>query len=73
MRKHLEAGVQQPLKSRRAVLKDAVLVKADGRATPAAQEARRLKPNIDLSYWSGDRATDNRALAYDREGGKHTV
>ena len=53
-RKHLEAGAQPTLKGRRVVLKDVVLVKADGRETPVSQEARRLKPNINLSFWSGE-------------------
>ena len=51
-----------------------MLVKADGRETPVAQEARRLKPNIDLSFWSGETERQkNRVFAYDREGGKHTI
>ena len=54
VRKHLEAGVQPTLKGRRVVLKDVVLVRADGKETPVAQEARRLKPNINLSFWSGE-------------------
>ena len=54
MRRHLEAGVEPTLKGRRAVLKDVVLVKANGRETPVVEEARRLVPNIDLSYWSGE-------------------
>ena len=54
VRKHLEAGVQPTFKGRRVILKDVVLVKADGRETPVAEEARRLEPNIDLSFWSGE-------------------
>ena len=54
VRKHLEAGVQPTLKGRRVVLKDVVLVKADGRETPVSQEVRRLKPNSNLSFWSGE-------------------
>ena len=54
VRKHLEEGVSPSLKGRRAVLKDVVLVRADGRETPVAIEARRLKPNIDLCFWSGE-------------------
>ena len=54
MRKHIEAGVQPSLKGRRVVLKDVVLVKADGRETPAAKEARRLRPTINLIFWSGE-------------------
>ena len=54
VRKHLEAGAQPTLKGRRVVLKDVVLVKADGRETPVSQGARRLKPNINLSFWSGE-------------------
>ena len=54
VRRHLGAGLQPSLKGRRAVLKDVVLVRADGRETPVVEEARRLKPNTDLSYWSGE-------------------
>ena len=50
VRKHLEAGGRPTLKGRRVVLKDVVLVRADGRETPVAQEARRLKPHINLSF-----------------------
>ena len=49
-RKHIEAGVLPSLKGRRIVLKHVVLAKADGRETPVAQEARRLRPNINLSF-----------------------
>ena len=74
VRKHLEAGVRPTLKGRRVVLKDVVLVRADGRETPVAEEARRLKPNINLSFWSGEtERQNNRVFAYDREGQKHTV
>ena len=70
VRRHLEAGLQPSLKGRRAVLKDVVLVRADGRETPVVEEARRLKPNINLSYWSGETERQkNRVFAYDREGG----
>ena len=73
-REHLEAGVEPSLKGRRVVLKDVVLVRADGRETPVAQEARRLRPNINLSFWSGETERDkNRVFAYDRDGQKHTV
>ena len=51
---HLEAGVKPSLKGRRVVLKDVVLVRADGTETAAAAEARRLRPNINLSFWSGE-------------------
>ena len=51
---HLEAGVKPSLKGRRIVLKDVVLVRADGTETAGAAEARRLKPNINLSFWSGE-------------------
>ena len=70
----MEAGIQPSLKGRRVVLKDVVLVRADGSEAPVAQEARRLKPNIDLSFWSGEAERhENRVFAYDREGQKHTV
>ena len=70
VRRHLEAGLQPSLKGRRVVLKDVVLVRADGRETPVVEEARRLKPNINLSYWSGETERQkNRVFAYDREGG----
>ena len=69
-RRHLEADVGPSLKGRRVVLKDVVLVRADGRETPVVEEARRLKPNINLSYWSGETERQkNRVFAYDREGG----
>ena len=51
---HLEAGVKPSLKGRRIVLKDVVLVRADGTETAGAAEARRLRPNINLSFWSGE-------------------
>ena len=71
---HLEAGVKPSLKGRRVVLKDVVLVRADGTETAAAAEARRLRPNINLSFWSGETERQrNRVFAYDREGGRHTV
>ena len=54
VRKHLEAGVQHSVKGKRVFLKDVVLVRAEGRETPVAQEARRLRPNRNLSYWSGE-------------------
>ena len=74
VRKHLEAGVQPTLKGRRVVLKDVVLVKADGREAPVAEEVRRLRPNIDLSFWSGETERQkNRVFAYDREGQRHTI
>ena len=74
MREHIEAGIQPSLKGRRVVLKDVVLVKADGSETPVAQEVRRLRPNINLSFWSGETERDkNRVFAYDRDGQKHTV
>ena len=74
VRRHLEAGVEPTLKGRRAVLKDVVLVKADGREAPVVEEARRLVPNIDLSYWSGETERQrNRVFAFDREGNRHTV
>ena len=70
VRRHLEAGLQPSLKGWRVVLKDVVLVRADGRETPVVEEARRLKPNIDLSYWSGETERQkDRVFAYDREGG----
>ena len=51
-----------------------MLVKADGSETPVAQEVRRLRPNINLSFWSGETERDkDRVFAYDREGQKHTV
>ena len=72
--KHLEAGVQPSLKGRRVVLKVVVLVRAGGRDTPVAQEARRLVPHVDLSYWSGNvEGQRDRVVAYDCEGKKHTV
>ena len=71
---HLEAGVKPSLKGRRIVLKDVVLVRADGTETAGAAEARRLRPNINLSFWSGETERQkNRVSAYDREGGRHTV
>ena len=59
-REHLEAGIQPSLKGRRVVLKDVVLVRADGSETPVAQEARRLRPNINLSFWSGETERETR-------------
>ena len=74
VRRHLEAGLQPSLKGRRVVLKDVVLVRADGRETPVVEEARRRKPNIDLSHWSGETERQkNRVFAYNREGGRHMV
>ena len=72
--KHIEEGISPSLKGRRVVLKDVVLVRANGTETPVAQEARRLKPDINLSFWSGETERQkNRVFAYDIEGGKHTV
>ena len=74
VRKHLEAGGRPSVKGKRVFLKDVVLVRADGKETPVAQEARRLKPNINLSYWSGETERQkNRVFAYDRDGNRHTV
>ena len=74
VRRHLEEGISPSLKGKRVVLKDVVLVRADGTETPVAQEARRLRPNINLSFWSGETERQkNRVFAYDREGGRHTV
>ena len=52
-REHLEAGVEPSLKGRRVVLKDVVLVRADGREAPVARGTMRVRPDIDLGYWSG--------------------
>ena len=74
VRRHLEEGISPSLKGRRVVLKDVVLVRANGTETPVAQEARRLKPDINLSFWSGETERQkNRVFAYDIEGGRHTV
>ena len=52
--RHLEEGISPSLKGKRVVLKDVVLVRANGTETPVAQEARRLKPDINLGFWSGE-------------------
>ena len=74
VRKHIEEGISPSLKGRRVVLKDVVLVRANGTETPVAVEARRLKPDINLSFWSGETERQkNRVFAYDIEGGRHTI
>ena len=77
---HLENGITPSVRGNRAMLKDVVLIKANGERAPAAAEAERqataLGINLDMSFWNTNRATDprgNQIFAFDRSGQGHTI
>ena len=77
---HLENGITPSVRGNRVMLKDVVLIKANGERAPAASEAERQasQRNIDLNIalWDANRATEYRGsqiVAYDRSGQGHTV
>ena len=59
---HLDAGITPSVRGNRIMLKDIVLVKANGQHSPAAVEAQRQAAqrgiDLDLAFWNTDRATD---------------
>ena len=77
---HLENGITPSVRGNRVMLKDIVLIKANGERAPAATEAERQAAqrniSLNIAFWDKEAATErkgNQILAYDTSGRKHMV
>ena len=62
------------------MLKDVVLIRANGERAPAASEAERQATTrgirLDIAFWNSEREVhhrDNRIISYDKQGVGHTI